>query len=55
MHKCNFHDVAMPMMRSQILKSVDFQKHNNLDIIHKLYIKGYVIAKNSFIAEVTFK
>ena len=26
MQKCNFHYVAMPMMTSQILKSVDFTK-----------------------------
>ena len=25
-HKCNFHYVAMPMMTSQVLKSVDFTK-----------------------------
>ena len=25
-HKCNFHYVAIPMMMSQILKSVDFTK-----------------------------
>ena len=25
-HKCNFHYVAMPIMMSQILKSVDFRK-----------------------------
>ena len=25
-HKCNFHYVAIPMMTSQILKSVDFTK-----------------------------
>ena len=26
MQKCNFHYVAMPMMTSQILKSMDFTK-----------------------------
>ena len=26
MQKCNFHYVAMPMMTSQILKTVDFTK-----------------------------
>ena len=26
LYKCNFHYVAMPMMTSQILKSVDFTK-----------------------------
>ena len=26
MHKCNFHNVAIPMMMSQILKSMDFTK-----------------------------
>ena len=53
------------MMTSQIPKSADFTKTQNLNIsrtkhsfiqkIHKLHIKGYFIAKNSFVAEVTFK
>ena len=57
----------MPMATSQILKS-GFQKktqnsrylENNtlfflqIKKIHYLHIKGYFMAKNSFIAEVTF-
>ena len=57
----------MPMMTSQILKFVDFtniQKSRHLENetifpqiekFIKLYIKGYFMAKNSFVAEVTFK
>ena len=33
MHKCNFYYVAIPLMTSQILKSVDFTKTQNLDIL----------------------
>ena len=55
----------MPMMTSQILKSVYFTKHKNLDISrvkhfssnkknHQLHIKVYFIAKYCFVAEVTF-
>ena len=55
------------MMKSQILKSADFRKTQEssylenetlffLQIInYKLHIKGYVMTKNSFIVEVTFK
>ena len=53
------------MMTSQILKSVNFtkiQKSRYLknetfflqnEKIHELHIKGYFIAKNSFVADVT--
>ena len=62
MHKCNFHYVAMCMMTSQILKSVDFTKtrksryleNETLLFLIKKHIKGYFIAKNSFVAEVPF-
>ena len=47
------------MMTSQILKYVDFtktQKSRYLENkIHKLHIKGYFMAKNNFVVEVTFK
>ena len=53
------------MITSQILKPVDFtqtQKSRYLESetlfflqIKKLHIKGYFLAKNSFVAEVTFK
>ena len=55
----------MPMMTLQILKSVDFRKTQksrylkNVTFflqngkIRELHIKGYFIAKNSFVAEVT--
>ena len=70
MHKCNFYYAAMSMMPSQILKFVDFtktQKSKYLEneilangalsnqTIHKLHIKGYFVAKNSFVAEIIFK
>ena len=53
-------------MMKQILKSVISQKHRNLDIskakhfssnkmIPLLHIKGYFMAKNSFVVKVTFK
>ena len=53
-------------MKSEIFKSVVFTKHKNLDIlgtehylsnkkIHWSHIKGYLIARNRFVAEVTFK
>ena len=41
-HKCNFHYVAMCMMASQILNSMDSQKHKNLDISrtkHHFFLK----------------
>ena len=43
-HECNFHYVAMPMMTSQILKSVDFTKtqtsrHLKNEILSFLQIK----------------
>ena len=53
----------MPMMTSQILKFVDFtetQKSRERNIfssnkkIHSLHIKGYFVAKNRLVAEVTF-
>ena len=55
-------------MTSQILKPVDFTNTQNSRYLdnealffpqikknHELRMKGYVIAKNSFVAEVTFK
>ena len=59
----------MPMMTSQILKSVDFtktQKSQYLEhktfsflyikkFINYIHIKDYLTAKNTFVAEVTFK
>ena len=55
----------MPMMTSQILKSVYFSKtqkfkhHENESLfsprIKKLHIKGYFIAKNSFLVEITLE
>ena len=66
--KCNFHYVAIPMMTSLILKFEDFTKtrksrylHNEtlfflqIKKIHSLHFNGYFIAKNSFVAEVTWK
>ena len=61
--KCNFHYVAMSMMTSQILKFEDFTKtqiSGERNIIFSsnkknyLHIKGYLMSKNSFAAEVTF-
>ena len=54
------------MMTSQISKSVDFTKAQKstyvenepffqIKKIHELHIEDYFIAKNSFVAEVTFK
>ena len=53
----------MPMMTSQILKFLYFSKtqkfkhHENESLfsprIKKLHIKGYFIAKNSFLVEIT--
>ena len=66
-HHCNFHYIAMPMMASQILKSVDFtktRKSRYLEVetfftqIKKLTnytSRAYFIVKNSFVAEVTLK
>ena len=57
----------MPMMTSQILKSVDFTKtqtsrHLKNEIFfpsnkknYELHTKGYFIAKNSFLPDVAFK
>ena len=49
------------LMTSQVLKSVNFTKiqkskylENKENIIFCACIKGYFIAKNSFVAEVTF-
>ena len=41
-------------MTSQILKSVDFTKTSREQRKHFLSIKGYVTAKNIFVARVTF-
>ena len=56
------------MMASQILRSADFTKSQKprylenktlfsfqIKKIHELHIRGYFMAKNSFVAEVTFK
>ena len=55
----------MPMMTSQILKFVNFRKTQKSrylknvtfflqnEKIRELHIKGYFIAKNSFVAELT--
>ena len=58
----------MPVVTSQILKSVDFTKTQNtkylenetlffiqIKKIREIHIKGYFMAKNSFAADVTFK
>ena len=58
----------MAMMMSQILKSVDFTKTQKSRYLenktlfflqikknHLLHVKGYFIAKNSFVVEVAFK
>ena len=37
-NKCNFHYVTIPMMASQILKSVDFKKNTKMQIPHELNI-----------------
>ena len=64
--KFYFDNAAMPMMKSQILKYVDFTKTKSrylenetlffLEIkkIHQLHIKGYFMAKKCFVVEVTF-
>ena len=62
---CNFHDVSMPLMTSQILKSVDFTKtqksrylENEMRFsnkkINSLHIKSYFMPKNNFVLEVVF-
>ena len=62
----NFHYEAMPMMTSQILKSVDPQKPKNVNISRTKHFflkyknslitqSGYFMTKNSFIAKVTFE
>ena len=56
------------MMTSHILRSADFTKSQKprylenetlfflqINKIHSLHMKGYFIAKNNFVAEVTFK
>ena len=64
-HKCNFHDVSMPLMTSQILTSDDFSKtqksrylENEMRFsnkkINSLQIKSYFIPKNNFVVEVVF-
>ena len=54
----------MPMMMSQILKSVDFTETEKSTYLENetlfflqlfLQINGYIIAKNSFVLGVTFK
>ena len=57
----------MAMMMSQILKFVDFTKTQKSRYLenktfflqikknHLLHVKGYFIAKNSFVVEVAFK
>ena len=58
----------MPMMMSQISKSVDLRKTQKSRYLgnkilsflqtkrnHKLHIKGYFTAKNSFVVEISFK
>ena len=59
----------MPMMASQIFRSVDSTKSQKPAYLenetsfslqkkpknHQSHIKGYFMAKNSFVAEVTFK
>ena len=57
----------MPTMTSQILNSVDFTKTQRSRYLENeilfflqikkllLFIKGHFVAKNSFVAEVTFK
>ena len=61
---CNFH-VSMPLMTSQILKSVDFTKtqksrylENEMRFsnkkINSLHIKSYFMPKNNFVLEVVF-
>ena len=58
----------MPMMTSQILKSVDFTKtqkfrHLTNELVsflqikknHELHTRGYFIAKNSFLPDVALK
>ena len=61
---CNLHYVAMLMMTSQILKSVDFtktQKSRYLEnkTFHQMKnlitCQGLLIAENSAVAEVTLK
>ena len=52
----------MPLMMSQILKSADFTKTQKSIYLKKKtfflqikkFIEGYFMAKNSFVAEVTF-
>ena len=59
----NFHYVAVPMMTSQILKSVDLKKtpqksrylKNETSFFsseknHEIRIKGYFMVENSFVA-----
>ena len=66
-NKHYFHYIATPMMTSQILKSVDLNKMQKSRYLenetmfflqkknHYLRIKSYFMAKNRFVAEVTFK
>ena len=51
MSMSNFHYVAMPMMMSQILKSVDFTQTRK-----SRYLENETLfSQNSIVAEVTFK
>ena len=66
-YKCNFHYEAMLMVTSQILRSADFAKSQKPKYLEnetfslqikkfiKFHIKAYFMAKNSLVAEVTFK
>ena len=54
-HKSNFDYVAMPMMTSQVLKSVDFTKTQKCRYLENETIlssnkKGYFMAKNCFVS-----
>ena len=60
-----FYHVAIPVMTSQILKSVDFTKkqksrYRERNIfssnknIHLLHIKGYFVSRNNFVVEIAF-
>ena len=64
-HKCNFYYVAMPMTTSQILKSGDFTKTQNLDIsytyiekeIFFLQIKNFIkyTSRASLLLKIVFQ
>ena len=67
-HKCNFRDVAMPMMTSQILQSLDFTKTQKSRYLEKQTLlllqigkfinctsRATLLQKNRFAEEITFK